>query len=395
MRGRRRQPRALDQRRRPLRRVSLRAPRTSSPATRTASGTSSSTTGRRAPPSASASDSTGDEGDGDSGGPSSCDQRRRPLRRVRSPTRRTSSPGDTNGDRDVFVRDRQDGHHRARQRRQHRATEGERRAAIEPCDQRRRPLRRVRVLATQPRRGRHERARRTSSSTTAQTRHDRARERRERGRARATATARSPVDQRRRPLRRVRVLATNLVAGRHERRRRRLRPRPADRHHRARERRQCRHAGEMAAASSACRSAPTAASSRSTRDATNLVAGDTNGALDVFVHDRQTGDHRARERLERRQRRETTTVGLPSISADGRFVAFESEATNLVAGDTNGRDVFVRDRNTPDSPTPTGRRGIINRVDNCPSDRQSGPKRWGWGRDRRRLRHQPARRADR
>src|SRR5689334_10799474 len=37
--------------------------------------------------------------------------------------------------------------------------------------------------------------------------------------------------------------------------------------------------------------------------------------------------------------------GGPAISADGRFVAFESEATNLVPGDTNGaEDVFVRDQ---------------------------------------------------
>src|SRR5438132_13627813 len=37
----------------------------------------------------------------------------------------------------------------------------------------------------------------------------------------------------------------------------------------------------------------------------------------------------------------------PAISADGRFVAFYSAATNLVPGDTNGaKDVFVRDRLT-------------------------------------------------
>jgi len=35
----------------------------------------------------------------------------------------------------------------------------------------------------------------------------------------------------------------------------------------------------------------------------------------------------------------------PSISADGRYVAFVSEATNLVGSDTNGAtDVFMRDR---------------------------------------------------
>lgn len=77
--------------------------------------------------------------------------------------------------------------------------------------------------------------------------------------------------------------------------------------------------------------------------APNLVTGDTNGSLDVFVHGRQTG--------------QTTRVSVsssgvqgdkdscsPSVSADGRFIAFNSDATNLVTGDTNGYgDVFVRD----------------------------------------------------
>jgi Tol biopolymer transport system component len=81
-------------------------------------------------------------------------------------------------------------------------------------------------------------------------------------------------------------------------------------------------------------------------EATNLVSGDTNNFRDIFVHDRQTG--------------QTTRVSVasdgtqanghsfnPSISADGRYVAFESEATNLVSGDTNDhRDIFVHDRQT-------------------------------------------------
>jgi Tol biopolymer transport system component len=80
--------------------------------------------------------------------------------------------------------------------------------------------------------------------------------------------------------------------------------------------------------------------------ATNLVVGDTNAHWDVFVHDRQTGG--------------TTRVSLssaggegnghsetPAISADGRFVAFRSEASNLVEGDGNGvYDAFVHDRAT-------------------------------------------------
>src|SRR6185295_2774815 len=74
-----------------------------------------------------------------------------------------------------------------------------------------------------------------------------------------------------------------------------------------------------------------------------IVPGDTIGFQDVFVRDRRTG---------------TTTLvscepggaaangnsGTPVISADGRYVAFTSQASNLVAGDSNGAvDVFVRD----------------------------------------------------
>lgn len=84
-------------------------------------------------------------------------------------------------------------------------------------------------------------------------------------------------------------------------------------------------------------------------EARNLVTDDTNDDVDVFVHDRDT--------------RETTRVSVdsagnqgnrasgfffpPAISVDGRYVAFDSRATNLVAGDTNGdADVFVHDRDT-------------------------------------------------
>ncbi len=79
-------------------------------------------------------------------------------------------------------------------------------------------------------------------------------------------------------------------------------------------------------------------------DATNLVVGDTNGLLDVFVHDRQSG---------MTERVSVDPIGAqgnmasvrPAISADGRFVSFDSEGSNLVAGDSNGfEDTFVRDR---------------------------------------------------
>ena len=67
-------------------------------------------------------------------------------------------------------------------------------------------------------------------------------------------------------------------------------------------------------------------------------------ATDVFVYDRQGMTVRVsvvgRGPGRRRQH-------VPSISADGRYVAFLSEATNLVPGDTNGiKDVFVHDRQT-------------------------------------------------
>lgn len=83
-----------------------------------------------------------------------------------------------------------------------------------------------------------------------------------------------------------------------------------------------------------------------TSAATNLVAGDTNGAIDVFVHDRQTGQT-TRVSVASDGSQANSISFFPAISADGRFVAFLSNATNLVAGDTNGAiDVFVHDRQT-------------------------------------------------
>jgi Tol biopolymer transport system component len=80
--------------------------------------------------------------------------------------------------------------------------------------------------------------------------------------------------------------------------------------------------------------------------ASNLVAGDTNGVEDVFVRDRATG---AIERVSVASDG-TQADGAsyrPSLSADGRWVAFESDADNLVPGDTNSHtDVYVRDRVT-------------------------------------------------
>ncbi len=81
-------------------------------------------------------------------------------------------------------------------------------------------------------------------------------------------------------------------------------------------------------------------------DATNLINGDTNDTADAFIHDRDTG--------------QTTGIVSPingspaegvlcSISANGRYVAFQSPNSNLFQGDTNGQsDTFVYDRDTDD-----------------------------------------------
>jgi Tol biopolymer transport system component len=78
--------------------------------------------------------------------------------------------------------------------------------------------------------------------------------------------------------------------------------------------------------------------------ASDLVAGDTNSAPDVFLQDRQTGTIE-RISLDTSGGDPNAPSLSPSISADGRYVAFGSLASDLVAGDTNSvSDVFVHDR---------------------------------------------------
>src|SRR4030095_2568428 len=77
---------------------------------------------------------------------------------------------------------------------------------------------------------------------------------------------------------------------------------------------------------------------------TNLVPGDANARRDVFVRDRLSGTTELVS---------SSSLGVQgnhdsdytTLSADGRYVAFTSRASNLVPGDTNATyDVFVRDR---------------------------------------------------
>ena len=79
--------------------------------------------------------------------------------------------------------------------------------------------------------------------------------------------------------------------------------------------------------------------------ATNLVTPDSNGRYDVFVFDRTN------DTIERVSQDNSGAIGngssfVPAISNDGRFVTFESNADNLVTGDTNtAQDIFLFDRN--------------------------------------------------
>ena len=78
--------------------------------------------------------------------------------------------------------------------------------------------------------------------------------------------------------------------------------------------------------------------------ASNLVEGDSNKTSDVFVHDRQTGATERVSVTNDGDQSDGHSGGDVSLSADGRHVAFTSVAANLVEGDTNGlNDVFVRD----------------------------------------------------
>jgi Tol biopolymer transport system component len=81
-------------------------------------------------------------------------------------------------------------------------------------------------------------------------------------------------------------------------------------------------------------------------DNPNLVPGDTNRARDVFVYDRDNGTV---ELVSKGPggRQANGDSQRPTLSADGRYVAFWSAADNLVDGDTNNvTDCFVHDRQT-------------------------------------------------
>jgi len=94
-------------------------------------------------------------------------------------------------------------------------------------------------------------------------------------------------------------------------------------------------------------------------NASNLVAEDTNGKTDIFVHDRNTGVT-SRVSLVTGGGQSNGSSSNPSISGDGQYIAFESVATNLVINDTNAlQDVFLHDRNTITTTRVSGGAGVL------------------------------------
>lgn len=76
-----------------------------------------------------------------------------------------------------------------------------------------------------------------------------------------------------------------------------------------------------------------------------LASGDNNGYTDVYLYDRETDEMRIISTSENSVQGNDDSLGRPTISYDGSFVAYSSAASNLVADDTNNaRDVFLLDR---------------------------------------------------
>lgn len=103
-----------------------------------------------------------------------------------------------------------------------------------------------------------------------------------------------------------------------------------------------------------------------TSDATNLVPGDTNGKYDLFLRDLELGTLERVNLSHDGLEADDSASGARS-SRDGRWVCFDSMATNLVPGDTNGvSDVFLRDRVL----------GLTTRLDVSSAGAQAGDHSW-------------------
>ena len=79
-------------------------------------------------------------------------------------------------------------------------------------------------------------------------------------------------------------------------------------------------------------------------DATNLVKGDTNKNVDIFVRDRLKGTTERVDLTWNGAQIDKGSAGWGIISNDGRYVSFGSAGAKVVKGVTHGADLFVRDR---------------------------------------------------
>jgi hypothetical protein len=126
--------------------------------------------------------------------------------------------------------------------------------------------------------------------------------------------------------------------------------------------------------------------------ASNLVSGDTNDAADIFVHDRLTGITERVSVASDGSQGDAFTYQV-SISGNGQVVSFGSNATNLVAGDSNGKsDVFIRIRpeektnlpvietmTVPGAPVQAGTSVQTSAVFSDPDLNQTYTAEWDWG----------------
>lgn len=105
-----------------------------------------------------------------------------------------------------------------------------------------------------------------------------------------------------------------------------------------------------------------------TSAADNLVPGDTNNVNDVFVKDLQLGTT-SRVSVSATGQEGDRLSDSAAVSFDGHFIAFKSEATNLVTGDTNNTDdIFLRDMRT----------GTLRRVNTASDGSEANNAGFGW-----------------
>ncbi|TMQ11079.1 MAG: hypothetical protein E6J91_24270 [Deltaproteobacteria bacterium] len=95
--------------------------------------------------------------------------------------------------------------------------------------------------------------------------------------------------------------------------------------------------------------------------ATNLITGDTNNLIDVFVRDLAAATT-VRASVSSTGGEANAASSSPSLSRDGRFVSFVSPATNLVLPAGSGNRVYVRDTQAPTTIRPTATSAIWGRL---------------------------------